>query len=208
MTVTDDGGQTTTITGTATVADAALTGSNTASVSATTEGASAHLVNATFTDANPGNNTADFTATINWGDGTPTSQGTVSYNNGVYSVAGSHTYAEEGSDPITVTVTDDGGQTTTITGTATVIGRSEGPVLGGATSATVSEGAIVTLGATDTKFDSDDTLGNVTITGLPHDLGNFNGGSYSTHNDMVPGLAQRLSSTRYRSLSVRTAPTI
>ena len=189
VTVTDDGGQTTTITGTATVADAPLTGSSAASISATTEGALAHLVNATFTDANPGNNTADFTATINWGDGTPTSQGTVSYNNGVYSVAGSHTYAEEGSDPITVTVTDDGGQTTTITGTATVIGRSEGPVFGGATSATVSEGAIVTLGATDTKFDSDDTLGNVTITGLPHDLSNFSGGSYDDEDGRWTGTA-------------------
>ena len=69
MTVNDDGGKTTTITGTATVADAALTGSAAASVTAT-EGAPATLTNATFTDANPGNHSADFSGTINWGDGT------------------------------------------------------------------------------------------------------------------------------------------
>jgi hypothetical protein len=32
-------------------------------------------------------------------------------------------------------------------------------VLGGSTSATVTEGGVVTLGATDTPLDGDDTLG-------------------------------------------------
>ena len=135
---------------TVTVADAALTGSSAASVSGT-EGASATLTGATFTDGNPGNNSADFTAIINWGDNTPTSTGTVSYDSGTgkYTVAGSHTYAEEGSDPITVTVTDDGGKTTTITGTATVADAA----LTGSSAASVSgtEGASATLtGATFT----------------------------------------------------------
>ena len=69
VTVNDDGGQSTTITGAATVADAALTGSAAASVTAT-EGATATLTNATFTDANPGDHSADFSGTIDWGDGT------------------------------------------------------------------------------------------------------------------------------------------
>ena len=55
----------------------------------------------------------------------------------------------------------------------------EPPNLGGATSDTVNQGGAVTLGVTDTGADADDTLGNVTITGLPTDLTNFSGGSYS-----------------------------
>ena len=148
MTVNDDGGKTTTITGTATVADAALTGSAAASVTAT-EGAPATLTNATFTDANPGNHSADFSGTINWGDGTTSTfdSSAVSYNSitGVYTVAGSHTYADEGTVPdvITVTVNDDGGKTTTITGTATV---ADAALTGSAAaSVTATEGAPATL---------------------------------------------------------------
>jgi probable HAF family extracellular repeat protein len=118
VTINDGDGGSTTDAGTAMVADAPLTGSNEANVSAT-EGLPAQLVNATFTDANPGDHSGDFTASINWGDNT-TSAGIITYNNGVYSVAGSHTYAQPGSDPIAVTVTDAGGQTATIDGTATV----------------------------------------------------------------------------------------
>src|SRR5262245_60345347 len=38
-----------------------------------------------------------FTATIDWGDGTPTTTGTVTLNGSTGTVAGSHTYADEGS---------------------------------------------------------------------------------------------------------------
>src|SRR5262249_60985843 len=77
---------------------------------------------ATFTDANPGEHTADFTATINWGDGTPTSPGTISYDagSGVYTVQGTHTYAEEGSYPVAVHIIDDGGSTADASLTGTV----------------------------------------------------------------------------------------
>ena len=50
------------------------------------------------------------------------------------------------------------------------------------TTATVDEGALVALGATD-------TAGNVTITGLPHDLSNFNGGSYTATTGSWSGTA-------------------
>src|SRR5262249_60744873 len=56
---------------------------------------------------------------IYWGD-TSSSAGTVSYSGGIYTVSGTHTYGEEGSYSITIDVSDDGGSTTTITGTATV----------------------------------------------------------------------------------------
>ena len=48
---------------------------------------------ATFTDANPSATAGDFTATIDWGDG-QTTTGTVTEKNGVFSVAGSNTYAD------------------------------------------------------------------------------------------------------------------
>jgi hypothetical protein len=75
---------------------------------------------ATFTDANTAAPAGDFTATITWGDGGPMSTGTVSGSGGSYSVAGAHTYAEEGSYTISIGVVDNGGKTATITGTATV----------------------------------------------------------------------------------------
>jgi CSLREA domain-containing protein len=110
-----------TILGTATVGDAVLTGGGTATAGGTEAGVNSSVLSgATFTDANPGDHSADFTATINWGDGSPTSTGSVSYNGGVYTVSGAHTYAEDGNHPISITVTDNGGQTTSITGTATV----------------------------------------------------------------------------------------
>ena len=102
------------------------------------------LTNTTFTDANPGDHTADFTATIDWGDGTAPTTGTVSYNSvtKVYTVAGSHIYAEEGTYTPTVTVKDNvdvgGASSTTITGTATI---TDAPLTGSsAASASGNEG--------------------------------------------------------------------
>ena len=121
ISVTDDGGAGTIISDTATVADAALMGSST-TTAVGTEGVtnSSVLSGATFTDANLGAPSTDFTATITWGDGGPTSSGTVSGSGGSYSVAGMHTYAEEGIYNISIAVMDEGGSTATITGTATI----------------------------------------------------------------------------------------
>jgi hypothetical protein len=76
---------------------------------------------ATFTDNNLSDTAASFTASIDWGDGT-TTPGTVSGSNGSFTVAGGpHTYADEGQEPVTTTVTRTAdNNTTTITGQATV----------------------------------------------------------------------------------------
>jgi hypothetical protein len=68
---------------------------------------------ATFTDPNPLATPNDFTAFIDWGDGTGASAATVSGGNGSFTVSAAipHTYLEEGVYPFTVTITD-GGQTT------------------------------------------------------------------------------------------------
>ena len=60
-----------------------------------TEGLPFTTVVATFNDANPMAPTTDYTATIDWGDGTPNSQGTVIQPGGVgttFEVLGSHVY--------------------------------------------------------------------------------------------------------------------
>lgn len=81
----------------------------------------------TFTDANPFGSVDDFTATIDWGDGTPVGTGVVQLIGGtpggpLFQVIGTHTYAEAGTKTITVTVTDIGGAAPiTITSTASIV---------------------------------------------------------------------------------------
>jgi hypothetical protein len=63
-----------------------------------------------FTDTGPDqtNVAGDFTATIDWGDGTAPSTGTVSVvGNKTFEVAGDHTYKKVGFDNVTVTLADD-----------------------------------------------------------------------------------------------------
>ena len=120
-TITDstDSTNTATASSAATVADAALTAGQ-LTVNGGTEGTQPTSASFAFTDANPGATVSDYAATIKWGDGT-TSTGTVSANSsGGFSVDGSHTYAEEGSSPVSVTVNDAGGQSTSASGYATV----------------------------------------------------------------------------------------
>jgi hypothetical protein len=77
-----------------------------------TEGKSFTGSVATFTDPDPNdNNPADYSATIDWGDGNSsngvvTLSGACSASGCNYSVSGSHTYAEEGTYNVTVKITD------------------------------------------------------------------------------------------------------
>ncbi len=61
-----------------------------------------------------------YTATIDWGDGAAPSAGSVTGASGMYSVAGSYTYAVGGSYVITATVTNSAGQSTVVVSPATV----------------------------------------------------------------------------------------
>jgi hypothetical protein len=83
-----------------------------------TEGASFTGTVATFTDPAP-EGPASYTALIAWGDGS-TSLGTVKAYNGGFLVLGTHTYLEEGSYAVSVTIQDEGGSSVTAAGTATV----------------------------------------------------------------------------------------
>ena len=118
VTVADSGGATTSATGQAHVADAPLT-AGTLTVGDGVAGVTPAALTFAFSDANPVAPASDFTATIDWGDST-TSTGTVVPSSGGFAVQASHTYTHSGSFPVTVTVADTGGSTTSATGHATV----------------------------------------------------------------------------------------
>jgi hypothetical protein len=112
VTITD----TTNAANSATVTDAATVGDASLSASGITpppiSGQAFNGPVATFTDANTTtSSTADFTATIDWGDGTATSAGTVTGSGGSYTVSGGHTYTGTGYFTIKVHIVDDGGST-------------------------------------------------------------------------------------------------
>jgi len=111
---------------TAVIADAALAaGAPVALAPAPNTGVAlpAATVVGTFTDANLTAPIGDFTATIDWGDGSPNSIGTITQPGGVgtaFDVTGGHIYATMGTYTTTIVVKDVGGSTVTLTGSATV----------------------------------------------------------------------------------------
>jgi hypothetical protein len=71
------------------------------------EGGALQATVATFTDPDPAGNAGEYRASIEWGDGTASTEGVISQNpDGRFTVAGDHTYAEEGTFVATVTITD------------------------------------------------------------------------------------------------------
>jgi hypothetical protein len=119
----DNAANTATATGAATIADAALTASGLTVVSPPAYSGAV----ATFTDANAATSSvADFTATINWGDGSLATSGTVTGSGGSYTVNGSHSYAGLGSFTIKVHIVDDGGSTADATTTILVFAFAAG----------------------------------------------------------------------------------
>jgi cyanophycinase-like exopeptidase len=105
-------------------------------------GLATSLTVARFTDANPAATITDYSASIDWGDGTTTT-GTVAPVSGGYNVSGTHTYAGDGNNTATVTVSDDGGNSLTSTRAVAVVrpavaateGAVEGSTAGALTSA-------------------------------------------------------------------------
>src|SRR2546428_12228432 len=63
---------------------------------------------------------SDYSASINWGDGTSASMGSLSFSAGTYTVKGAHTYAEEGPYSISVTLHHDSATDVVVTSSATV----------------------------------------------------------------------------------------
>jgi hypothetical protein len=103
--IVDSAGTQVTASTTESVATASLTGSGGLTVNAV-KGVPTTATLMTFTDANPGDAAGTYMATINWGDGSPATSGSVSGSNGLFSVTGTHTYANRGPYTATVTVSD------------------------------------------------------------------------------------------------------
>ena len=141
VTVTDDGGSVTIFSGSAIIADADLVPTPTQPIVTTTEAViypvpvySPPLFKgpvATFLDDNPTGPLSDFTALVDWGDGTPMTAGTISQPGGVgteFVVSGMHTYAASGATrngniryvPDPGLHHDTGGSRLTVDNTATV----------------------------------------------------------------------------------------
>jgi len=119
VTISDAGGATASATSSAGVADAALTAIGSAPFH------EHHKTNftaplATLTDADPGGVATDYTAQINWGDGTTSAGTIVARSGGGFTVSGSHYYLKNGTYTVTIRMTDAGGSTASTTTTIAV----------------------------------------------------------------------------------------
>jgi hypothetical protein len=88
---------------------------------------------ASLTDGNPLASASDYAVTINWGDGTSSSVGTVSAGPGGFVINGTHTYSSIGTYATTISIADDGGASTVAHGIASA-GLAPTSVLTGAPS--------------------------------------------------------------------------
>ena len=123
-----------------------------------TEGTAFNGAVATFEDDNAAATPGDFTASIDWGDGTSPTAGTIFASSAAFTVIGQHTYGDEGTFTATVTISDlaPGTGTATATDTATV---AEGDSLSGTP---VSFAALAGTSFTTTVANFTDTFtGNV-----------------------------------------------
>lgn len=110
-----------TASGSAAIADAAITATASSIPDQTTNNAAPPtLTLATFTDGNPTAPLSDFTATVDWGDGSAVTGGAISQSGSTFTVTGTHTYLSHGSFTISIIVTDVGGSTATVTDPVTV----------------------------------------------------------------------------------------
>lgn len=128
------------------VTDAMLSVTGGFAVSATEGSASATQMVAAFSDPAGAEALADYSATINWGDGS-SSAGAISYNaaTGLFSVVGSHLYAEQGSYALSVTVHHDSALDVSVAGTATVSDPAVAATAAGGQSAVEGAGSTFAL---------------------------------------------------------------
>ncbi len=118
ITVTDNNGHTARATGTATVSDATIT--LTRFLVSPLAHHAAGLA-AVFADGDPNGQVSDYTAIINWGDGTTATVHVVKNPLGKgFALAGLHQYTQAGTYTVTLTVTDNGGSQLTKTVNLTV----------------------------------------------------------------------------------------
>jgi hypothetical protein len=105
----------------ATVSDPAVSPTGNFAFSAVEGALSNSQTVATFTDPGGPEALADYSADIAWGDGQSTIGATITFDgSSTFTVSGAHTYGEEGTDTITVTIRHEGATDAQTTSTATV----------------------------------------------------------------------------------------
>jgi uncharacterized repeat protein (TIGR01451 family) len=124
----------------ANVDDAALLPTGAFLITGTEGGDTGSVIVASFRDPPGPEPVGDYAADINWGDGSPTSAATVSFDpsRGIFLVHGDHTYAQEGNDAVTVTLHHDSAPDATIQDTADI---SDAPVTASSLQLNTTEGA-------------------------------------------------------------------
>ena len=109
----------------ASVADAPLSASG--QDRSGSQGQAASGVVAHFNDADPGGQASDFSAQIQWGDGSSSAGTVTGAPGGGFDVSGTHTYASAGGFTVSVSIADGGGSTTQASATATVTASNPSP---------------------------------------------------------------------------------
>ena len=168
--IADKGGSMTTATSMATVADADVLAAQAATV-VINPNTWLSTVTANFSDSDTSNVAGDFSATVNWGDGTKTI-GTLTDVNGALTVSGSHTYATAGQFPVTVTLADDSPGIASATAQAMAnvdqdTTKDPAPTLTITShSVSVNPGSSISLPVSVSGFDPDDAV-RVKISNIP-----------------------------------------
>lgn len=115
---------------------------------------------ATFTDAASGLTPSDFTASVDWGDGSALDNSTtITESDGTFTVDASHTYATAGSFTATVSITDENAVTTTVSSPVEVADVVVTCESGEQCSGTVTEG-----GQTTQVGGTSDSTGTLSVT--------------------------------------------
>jgi hypothetical protein len=137
VTINDAQGAKTSVTDTAVVSDSPIiaTGNTISAVA----GASFNGAVASFTDANLGANSTYFSAVVTWGDGIKTNATVVATGGGNFTVQGTHTFTVPGSFTTSVQISDAGGASASVGGSANV---ADAPLVGSPVSVSLVEGSI------------------------------------------------------------------
>jgi hypothetical protein len=146
----------------ASVSDPAVIPTGSFAVSGVEGAASGMQTVATFTDPGGPESPLNYAATIDWGDGTPTTGGLISQSGSLYTVQANHTYGEEGSFPIHVSIS-----------------HESAPVAHAVSGATVSDPSVITSGTSITG------IASLPLTGVT--VGTFTdpGGAEPNPSDLI-----------------------
>ncbi len=155
---------------------------------------------ATFTTPDLNSQASDFTATIDWGDGT-TDTGIVDGDTGSFTVTGDHSYATPGNYALQVQITGPDGTTITTSGTATVQAATVAVTGGFQLGAIQYQSATLTL-ATFTSSDPNAQVGDYTAA---IDWGDGNGPQSATIMDLGDGVFGVSGSNSYSQQGTFTA---